>query len=381
MGKIVYCDYSATTYVKKEVLDEMLPYFTMNFGNASAIYSIGRKSRSAVEEARKKVAKCLNCDSQEVYFTSSGSEADNMALLGIARANKDKGRHIITSKVEHLAVLNTCKELEKEGFEVTYLDVDSNALVRIQNLISAIRKDTILISVMMANNEVGVFEPIYEIGKIAKERGIFFHTDAVQAVGHTKIDVDRLNIDALSLSAHKFFGPKGIGAAYIRKNINFDPVILGGHQEHCKRAGTENVAGIVGLSKAMELANDNIYEHNEKVSYLRNTLKNNIIQNIPDVIINADIENKLPGNISLSINGVDAKTLLLLLDMEGICMSNGSACNLQVETPSHVLSAMGISKSQALSTIRITLGDANTKEDIEYISDVLFNIVKKIRRN
>ncbi len=380
MGRIVYCDYSATTYVKKEVLDEMLPYFTMNFGNASAIYSLGRTSKTAIENARKKVAESLKCNTNEVYFTSSGSESDNMALLGIARANKNKGKHIITSKIEHLAILNTCKELEKEGFEVTYLDVDKNGIIDINQLLNVIRSDTILISVMMANNEVGVIEPIYDIGNIAKQHGIVFHTDAVQAIGHMEIDVNKLNVDALSLSAHKFFGPKGIGGVYIRKNINFDPVILGGHQEHCKRAGTENVAGIVGLGKAIEIANNNIYEHNKKVSYLRDILKNNITQNISDVVINADIEKKLPGNINLSIKGVDAKTLLLMLDMEGICASSGSACNSQVENPSHVLSAMGISTEMALSTIRITLGEANNLQDIDYISNVLINAVNRIRR-
>ena len=380
MGKIIYCDYSATTYVKKEVLDEMLPFFTMNFGNASAIYSLGRTSRTAVENSRSKVAKSLKCDKNEVYFTSSGSEADNMALLGIARANKYKGKHIITSKIEHLAVLNTCKELEKEGFDVTYLDVDKNGVVDLNQLLSSIRNDTILISIMMANNEVGVIEPIKEIGNIAKENNIIFHTDAVQAIGHLEIDVDELNIDALSLSAHKFFGPKGVGAAYIRKNINFDPVILGGHQEHCKRAGTENVAGIVGLGKAIEIAQDNIYEHNRKVSFLRDRLKNYILQNIDSVIINADVKNKLPGNISLSINGIDAKTLLLMLDMEGICVSSGSACNSQVSNPSHVLKAMGIPNDQALSTIRITLGDLNTLDEITYISETLKNIVDRMRR-
>lgn len=380
MDKIVYCDYSATTYVKKEVLDEMLPYFGMNFGNASAIYSLGRISRTAVENSREKVANALNCERQEIYFTSSGSEADNMILLGIARANKNKGRHIITSKIEHLAVLNTCKELEKEGFEVTYLDVDSNGIVNLNQLRNSIREDTILISIMMANNEVGVIEPIYEIGIIARERNVIFHSDAVQAIGHINIDVNKLDIDALSLSAHKFFGPKGIGAAYIRNNIDFDPVILGGHQEHCKRAGTENVAGIVGLGKAIELANNNLLEHNRKVSTLRNMLVSDIKKNIPGIVINADVENKLPGNISLSIRGIDSKNLLLMLDMSGICVSSGSACNSGEQTPSHVLTAMGLSSAQALSTIRITLGDANTEEDIKYILYVLKNAVEKLRK-
>ena len=380
MDKIVYCDYSATTYVKREVLDEMLPYFSVNFGNASAVYSIARKSKEAIEKSRKKVASSLKCNSDEIYFTASGSEADNMILLGIARANKHKGRHIITSKIEHLAVLNTCRELEKEGFDVTYLNVDNNGFINLDELRCAIRPDTILISVMMANNEVGVIEPIKEIGFIAKQNNIVFHTDAVQAIGHIDIDVNKMNIDALSLSAHKFFGPKGIGAAYIKRNIDFDPVILGGHQEHCKRAGTENVPCIVGLGKAIELANLNLYEHNKKVSYLRDCLIRDIKNNINGVIINADIENKLPGNISLSIQGVDSKNLLLMLDMNGICVSSGSACNSGNSTASHVLTAMGISEKQALSTIRITLGDGNTIDDIYYISYILKDSVQKLRK-
>lgn len=379
MEKIVYCDYSATTYVKKEVLHEMLSYFYENYGNASSVYSLGRISKEAIEKSRKKVSVALKCKASEIYFTASGSEADNMALLGIARANKHKGRHIITSKIEHLAVLNTCKELEKEGFIISYINVDKNGVIDINELKRNIRYDTILISVMMANNEVGTYEPIKEIGKIAKENNIIFHTDAVQAVGHKEINVDDLNLDALSLSAHKFFGPKGVGAVYIRENILFDPVILGGHQEHCKRAGTENVPGIVGLGKAIELATFNIQEHNKKVGFLRDTLLNEITKRIPDIVINVDIENKLPGNISLTIKNIEAKNLTLLLDMNGICVSSGSACNSSVSSPSHVLTAMGIKKEDALSTIRISLGDGNTLEDIRYISYVLENAVKKLR--
>lgn len=379
MEKIVYCDYSATTYVKKEVLHEMLPYFYENYGNASSVYSLGRVSKEAIEKSRRKVSVALKCKASEIYFTASGSEADNMALLGIARANKHKGRHIITSKIEHLAILNTCKELEKEGFIISYINVDKNGVIDLNELKRNIRYDTILISVMMANNEVGTYEPIKEIGKIARENNIIFHTDAVQAVGHKEINVDDLNLDALSLSAHKFFGPKGVGAVYIRENILFDPVILGGHQEHCKRAGTENVPGIVGLGKAIELATFNIQEHNKKVAFLRDTLVNDITKRIPDIVINADIENKLPGNISLTIKNIEAKNLTLLLDMNGICVSSGSACNSSVSSPSHVLTAMGIKKEDALSTIRISLGDGNTLEDIRYISYVLENAVKKLR--
>ncbi len=380
MERLVYCDYSATTFVKQEVLREMLPYFSTNFGNASAVYSIARKSREAIDISRKKVALALNCNSDEVYFTASGSEADNMILLGIARANKNKGRHIITSKIEHLAVLNTCKELEREGFEVTYLNVDKNGIVNLDELRNSIRDDTILISIMMANNEVGVIEPIKEIGDIARQNNIIFHTDAVQAVGHIIIDVNDMNIDALSISAHKFYGPKGIGSAYIKRNIDFDPVILGGHQEHCKRAGTENVPGIVGIGKAIEIANLNLEDHNYNISCLRDCLLKEIKNNIDGVIINADIENKLPGSISLSIDGVDSRNLLLMLDMNGICVSSGSACNSNSIAPSHVLTAMGLSLKQALSTIRITLGDKNTMEDIKYIAYVLKNVVINYRK-
>ena len=380
MGRIVYCDYSATTYVKKEVLDEMLPYFSMEFGNASAVYSIGRNARTAVENSRKIVSNALGCKKEEIYFTSSGSEADNMVLLGIARANKNKGKHIITSKIEHLAVLNTCKQLEKEGFELSYIGVDKNGFIDLEELKNSIREDTILISVMMANNEIGTIEPIKEIGKIAKEKNVIFHSDCVQAIGHMKIDVTDLGLDALALSAHKFYGPKGIGTAYIKKGISFNPVILGGHQECSKRAGTENVAGIVGIAKAIELANINIYSHNENLLYLRNSLKENIIKNIPGTVINADVNNRLPGHMSISIEDIDARNLLLMLDMNGICVSAGSACNSNSENISHVLNAIGMSKEQALSTIRITLGDANTTEDIEYISTILEDIVKKMRK-
>ena len=300
MERIIYCDHSATTPVKREVLNAMLPYFCDNFGNASATYSIGRKSRIAIEKSRENVAKAIKSEVNEIYFTSSGSEADNMILLGIARANRKKGKHIITSKIEHLAVLNTCKELEKEGFEVTYLDVDSNGVVDIAKLKSAIRIDTILISIMFANNELGTIQQIDEIGKIARENNILFHTDAVQAIGNVDINVKELNIDALAMSAHKFYGPKGIGAAYIRSGINFDPVIIGGHQEHCKRAGTENVAGIVGLGKAIEIATSNINMHNKKVSMLRDTLLNKLENSIDNIIVNANIPNKLPSNINIS---------------------------------------------------------------------------------
>ena len=323
----IYLDNSATTKLDKEVLKEMLPYLQENYGNPSSVYSIGITSKEAIENSRKKVAKAIGCEDNEIYFTAGGSESDNMIIKGIAKANKSKGKHIITTKIEHLAILNTCRELEEEGFEVTYLDVNENGIVSIDELKRNIRADTILISIMFANNEIGTIQPIEEIGKVAKETGIFFHTDAVQAIGNMKIDVRELNIDALSLSGHKFYGPKGIGAAYIKENVKFKSFIHGGHQECSKRAGTENVPGIVGLGKAIEIATNNISEHTEKIVDLRDSLIKNIENNIKDVKLNGDRIQRLCGNVNFSIKGVDSESLILMLDMAGICASSGSACN------------------------------------------------------
>lgn len=380
MDKVIYADHSATTYVKDEVLKEMLPYFTEKFGNASSIYSIGRESRKAVDDARKKIADAINCKSNEIYFTAGGSESDNLILMGIARANKDKGNHIITTKIEHLAVLNACARLEQEGFEVTYLDVDKNGLVDVNDLQKAIKDNTILISVMFANNEIGTIEPIKEIGKVARYKGIYFHTDAVQAIGNVKIDVEELNIDALSMSAHKFYGPKGIGASYIKSGIKFEPVIYGGHQENNKRAGTENVAGIVGFGKAIELANENIEEYNEKLTNLRKRFLDKINSQIKGVKLNGHETKRLPGNVNVSIKGVDGESMLLMLDMNKVCASSGSACTTGSIEPSHVLTAIGVDKSLARSSIRFTFGDENTQKDIDYIVDKLVDIVEKIRQ-
>lgn len=383
MEKIYYADHSATTFVKDEVLQEMLPYFTKNFGNASSMYKIGRISKEAINKARCKVATSLGARSDEIYFTSGGSEADNMIVTEVARKYKFKGNHIITSKIEHLAILNTCKMLEREGFEVTYLDVDKKGFVNIEQLKKAIKEETILISIMFANNEIGTIEPIEEIGKIAKENNIFFHTDAVQAIGNVKIDVHKLNIDLLSLSAHKFYGPKGVGCAYIKREIEFNPLINGGHQEFSKRAGTENVAGIVGLSKAIELAtdNENFEKYNEKLLKYRNLFIDKVTNSLDNIVINGDLEKRLPGNVNISIIGLDSQTLLTMLDMEGICASSGSACNSTVITPSHVLTAIGLDKEKANSTLRFTFGSANTLEDIEYIADTLIKIVGRLRKN
>ncbi len=381
MKKIIYVDHSATTYVKKEVLNEMLPYFTEKYGNASSIYSKGVESKEAIEKARKQVSDALVCDESEIYFTAGGSESDNLALLGIARANKERGNHIITTKIEHLGILETCKRLEKEGFEVTYLDVDEYGLISVENVKSAIKPTTVLISVMFANNEIGTIQPIQEIGEIARSSGIYFHTDAVQAIGNVHINTEKMYIDALSLSAHKFYGPKGVGALYIRKGIKFDPIITGGHQEKNKRAGTENVPGIVGLGKAIEIANNNIDSYNEKLLSLREYCINKIMDNIPGVILNGHRHKRLPGNINISIKGIQVSSLLFMLDDAGICASSGSACTSGNSNPSHVLVAIGMNSDVTYCSLRITLGEENTTEDIDFIVSNLTEIINKLRSN
>ena len=378
--KEVYVDHSATTYVKKEVLEEMLPYFSEKFGNASSPYKIGRDSRQAVDDARKQIATAINADAQEIYFTAGGSEADNLIIRGIVYANKSKGNHIITSKIEHPAVLNTCKALEKDGFEVTYLNVDGNGFISLEELRGVIRETTILISIMFANNEIGTIQDIKEIGKIAKFKGIYFHTDAVQAIGNVLIDVRELGIDALSLAGHKFYGPKGIGAAYIKKGIKFMPVITGGHQENSKRAGTENVPAIVGLGKAIEIANQNLYEYNKKLQYLRDYTIDRILNEIDYVKLNGDRHNRLPGNLNVSIKGIEGEALLLMLDMKGIYASSGSACTSGSLDPSHVLLAIGLKHEVAHGSLRISFGECNTKEDADYIVDSLKEIVIHLRK-
>ncbi len=379
MDKIIYADHSATTPVRNEVLDEMLPYFSVNFGNASSVYSIAKKSRSAIDNARKQVAQAINSDENEIYFTAGGSESDNMIISGIARANKSKGNHIITSKIEHLAVINTCKRLEEEGFEVTYLNVDMYGMIDLGELESSIKSSTVLITIMTANNEIGTIQPISEIGEIARNHGVYFHTDAVQAIGNVAIDVKSMNIDALSLSAHKFYGPKGVGAAYIKEGIKFEPLVYGGHQEGCKRAGTENVPGIVGLGKAIEIAAINLEEYNQRLITLRENLIMKLEQNIPYIRLNGHRTSRLPGNVNISIKGVEGETLLLMLDMNGICASNGSACNSGSVEPSHVLTAIGVNKVLAQGSVRFSLGEENTMIDIEYITNTMIKIVNKLR--
>ena len=374
-----YFDNAATTRVDEEVVKEMLPYFTTEYGNPSSVYKLGRLAKKAVEEFREKIAKVLNADPKEIYFTSGGSESDNTAIYGIAHANKDKGNHIITSKIEHPAVLNTCKRLEEEGFKVTYINVNENGIIDLDELKNSICDNTILITIMFANNEVGTIEPIEEIGKIAKENNIIFHTDAVQAVGSIKIDVKKLNIDALSMSGHKFYGPKGIGALYVKNGINFKKIINGGHQEKDKRAGTENVPGIVGIGKAIEIAYHNLEENNKKISNLRNYYEEEITKKIPDVKINGDKQNRLPGNSNISFRKVEGDSLLFNLDLNGICASTGSACSSGSIDPSHVLTAMGLNAEDAGSALRVTFGKNNTKEEVDFLIEKIVEIVKRIR--
>lgn len=379
MNKIRYFDHAATTAVSEEVLKEMLPYFSIEYGNPSSIYSIGRNAKRAIEEARKRVASAINCSAKEIYFTGCGSESDNISLKGVAYANKEKGNHIITTKIEHPAILNTCKSLEIEGFNITYLDVDENGLISIEDLKNRITDSTILISIMFANNEIGTIQPIKEIGQIAKERNILFHTDSVQAVGNVKIDVKEMNIDLLSMSAHKFYGPKGVGAIYIRDGVRCNKLQDGGHQEKDRRAGTENVAGIVGLGKAIKIAYDNLEKYNRKIRELRDYYEEQAQKNIPYVKINGHRENRLPGNSNISFKFVDGEALLLKLDIKGICASTGSACSSGQAAPSHVLTAIGLPDSTAKGSLRITFGKENTKEDIDYLVKSLVEIIDDLR--
>lgn len=377
--KTIYFDHAATTAVAPEVKEAMEPYFCENYGNASSLYELGYKSKEAINIARVNVAKAINAKPNEIYFTSCGSESDNLAIKGVARAHRQNGNHIITSRIEHPAVLNTCRQLEKEGFKVTYLDVDKNGFIDLEELKNSINSKTILVSIMFANNEVGTIEPIKEISRIVHSNNAIFHTDAVQAVGNIKIDVKEMGIDLLSMSAHKFYGPKGVGALYVRDGIDFIQLQNGGHQENDKRAGTENVAGIVGLGKAIEIANDNVMHNNGKLLNLRNYCIEQIKNRIPYIRINGDLNSRLPGNINISFLYVNGKDLVKLLAKKGICTSSGSACSSGLPQPSHVLLAMGLSEDIASSALRITLGKENTKEDIDYFVDELEKIVVNLR--
>lgn len=377
---LAYMDHAATTFTKPEVVDAMLPFVKERFGNPSSLYSIGREGKEAVETAREQLAKALGANSEEIYFTSGGTESDNWAVKGTAFARRKKGKHIVTTSIEHHAVLYPCEYLETRGFDVTYLPVDKYGLVDPAELEAALRKDTILISVMYANNEIGTIEPVQEIGKIAKEHDVPFHTDAVQVIGAVPLEMRCIhrNVDMLSLSAHKFYGPKGIGALYIREGTEIDNYMHGGAQERKRRAGTENVAGIVGMGKAIELATANIETHNEKLRKMRERLLSGVLQ-IPHCRFNGHPEKRLPGNLNFSFEFIEGESLLLMLDQMGICSSTGSACSSGALGPSHVLRAIGTPPEIAQGSLRLTLGDANSEEDIDYVLRVLPEVVGKLR--
>lgn len=379
MSDYIYMDNAATTAVKPEVLEAMMPYFTDIAGNPSSIHRAGRDARRAVEHAREQVATALGCEKSEVYFTAGGSESDNWAIKGAAIALQKKGRHIITSSIEHHAVLHTCEFLEKNGFEVTYLPVDSEGFVRVEDVKNAIREDTILISIMMANNEIGTIEPIAEIARVAHEHGVLMHTDAVQAVGAIPVNVRELDVDMLSLSGHKFYGPKGIGALYIRKGVKIENLIHGGAQERSKRAGTENLASVVGLGKAIELATANLPAHMQRLSAMRDRLIDGVLSTIPYCRLNGPRENRLPGNVNISVEYIEGEALLLRLDLAGIAGSSGSACTSGSLDPSHVLLAIGLKHEVAHGSLRLSLGDFNKESDVDAVLARLPEIVKTLR--
>ena len=377
--KTIYLDYAATTPVKKEVVDVMLPYLTENFGNPSSVYQFAQVNKKAIDEARECIAKHLGANTNEIFFTGSGTEADNWAIKGIAEANRQKGNHIITTKIEHHAVLHTCEYLEKQGYEVTYLDVDEKGLINLDALKTAIKETTILITVMYANNEIGTIMPIHEIGQIAKERGIAFHTDAVQAIGQIEINVKDQNIDALSLTAHKIGGPKGIGALYIRRGLKVAQLIHGGAQERGRRGGTENVAGIVGFAKAMELAYGTFEQKIAHLTELRDYLIDGVLKSIPYATLNGHPTKRLANNVNIGFEFVEGESLLLLLDMNGVAASSGSACTSGSLDPSHVLLATGIPHEKAHGSVRMTLGETTTIEELDFVLEKLPAIVQRMR--
>lgn len=377
--KQVYLDYSATTPVKEEVVREMLPFFTERYGNPSSLYSVGLDAKAGLDEARARVAGLINAEPKEIFFTSCGTESDNWVLEGTANALKNKGRHIITSRIEHHAILHTCEYLEKLGFEITYLDVDGDGFVSPEALEKAIRKDTILVSIMMVNNEIGTIEPIKELAAVAKAHGVLFHTDAVQGLGNVHIDVKDLGVDFLSMSAHKIYGPKGVGALYMRKGVRITNFMHGGAQETKRRAGTENLAGIAGFGKAAELAAANLEQHIEHSTKLRNYFWKQIEANISGVTLNGSREKRHPGNLNVSFDYIEGESILLMLDAFGISISTGSACSSKSLVPSHVLEAIGISITKMNGTVRFTVGDFTTKEDIDYVVETLVKVVARLR--
>lgn len=379
MNRTIYLDHAATTATRPEVVEAMLPYFTEKYGNPSSIYDIGAKNKSVITEARETIASSLSCQPENIYFTAGGTESDNWAVIATAQAYASKGTHIITSKIEHHAVLHTCEFLEKNGFEVTYVDVDENGIIKLDQLKEAIRPTTILISVMFANNEIGTIQPIKEIGAIAKEHGILFHTDAVQAYCQVPINVDDYNIDMLSASGHKLNGPKGIGFLYIRKGVKIRSFIHGGAQERRRRAGTENVPGIVGLAKAVEIAQATMEERTAHELALRELLISRIYKEVPYVRLNGDHKRRLPNNVNFSFQFIEGESLLIMLDMAGICGSSGSACTSGSLDPSHVLLAIGLPHEIAHGSLRLTLGEENTEEEINYVVDKIKEIVGHLR--
>ena len=375
----VYLDYSATTPVKEEVLKEMIPYFTEKFGNPSSLYDIGLESKDAVTHAREQVASLINAKPQEIYFTAGGTEADNWAVFGTVEKLKEKGNHIITTRIEHHAMLHSCQFLENEGCEITYLDIDKDGRIDLKQLEDSITDKTVLISIMLVNNEIGTIQPIKEAAAIAKKHGILFHTDAVQGLGNVPIDVKDMGVDMMSVSSHKIYGPKGSGALYIRKGVNIANYMHGGAQENRKRAGTENLAGIVGFGKAAELAKENFANHVEHCSGLRDYFKDRILSEIPDTYVNGTMDGRHPGNLNITFKYIEGESILLLLNQYGISVSTGSACSSTSLEPSHVLSALGVPVEMIHGTVRFTVGDFTTKEDIDYVVEHLKTIVEKLR--
>lgn len=378
--KRIYLDNAATTQVDKAVLAEMLPYFTEKFGNPSSVYEEGREAKRGVEAARLQIAQAINADPKEIYFTAGGSEADNWAIKGIAMKNVKKGNHIITTEIEHHAVLHTCEYLEKTGFEITYLPVDKDGLISLEDLKNAIKDETILVSIMFANNEIGTIEPIREISEIVKAKGIIFHTDAVQAFGNVPIDVKDLNVDLLSISAHKIYGPKGIGALYVRKGVPIENLIHGGAQERKRRAGTENTAGIVGFGKAAEMAATDLEQNAAHLQKLRDALIKGIMEKIPQVRLNGHPTKRLPGNANFCFDYIEGESILLSLDLVGVAGSSGSACTSGALDPSHVLLAIGLPAGIAHGSLRLTMSKHTTMEDIDYVVNHLVEIIERLRK-
>jgi cysteine desulfurase len=375
----IYLDHNATTPVHPEVVEAMLPYLKEKFGNASSIHSFGREAKVALEDAREKVAKLLNCAPSEIYFTSGGTESDNLAVKGVAFANRNKGRHIITSSVEHHAVLESCKYLQKEGFETTFLLVDKYGFVDPDELGKNIRNDTVLVTIMHANNEIGTIQPIEELARITKEKGIYFHTDAVQSAGKLSLNTEKMPIDLASISGHKIYGPKGVGAIYIRKGVRITPLAHGGHHERSRRAGTENIPGIVGLGKAAEIALRDMEKLNQHLKSLTETFLKKLNEKIMDISLNGHPEMRVPSTLNISFKGVEGESIILSLDMKGVAVASGSACTSGSLEPSHVLSALGIDPAIAQSSIRFSFGRENTMEDVDYVCEVLPEIIERLR--